>query len=582
MNSSYLKHSIISKTCTALLLLAASAAAPAQMRQLGSFPGGGWGTIDQPQEHISEEATKALLDTIQSNILMLKAQDKMEDAKADVQVRFAWPTRSAPGRPEFFDHLISNYIDQDPAANSVRDFNCGTRTYDTATPGKGHTGTDISLGPRSFYKQDTEQVIVVAAAAGTIVAKDDTQPDRSCGDLTTLLASTTLKNNVISVRHADGSLGMYFHIKTGSATPKNIGDKVAEGEYLAVVGSAGFSTGPHLHFEVRNAANAVIDPWFGSCNPSTPVSLWKSQEPYYLREIMELIPTASLPNSDSLGTACNNNIAASEPASGYLQPNHYPQAGVTHYFVSFLRDIQKNDQVVLSLKRPDGSVYYTTSGTSSANFVSAYWYVHAAIPASQPSGKWSYEVSYAGKTKSVPFYFNQGVPSITRVYDFYHAGLKHYFRTANAAEAASLTPASGFVATGDDFFALDRAVLLNGVSSVCRFYGSPDPGPNSHFYTADAGECGALKDIQAATAPSSPRWNFEEVAFAAHSPVSGVCPAEAPFPIYRLYNGHAGETVAGKREDSNHRLTSLSSVYNRMLAQGWLGEGVVMCAVSKP
>lgn len=565
-----------------MLVLMAGAEASAQMRPQGTFPNGGWGTIDPPQEHFSEEENKALWDTIQSNIRTLKAQDKLEDAKPDVQVRFAWPTRAAPGRPEFFDHLVSNYIDHEPAANSLRDFNCGTRTYDTTTPGKGHTGTDIGIGTRAFYKQDTEQVIVIAAAAGTIVAKDDTQPDRSCGDLTALFASTTLKNNVISIRHADGSLGMYFHIKTGSATPKKIGDKVAEGEYLAVVGSAGFSTGPHLHFEVHDASNAVIDPWLGSCNPTTPVSLWKSQEPYYMPEIMDLIPTTSLPTSDLTGTACNNNIAVSEPASGYLQPNHYPQADVTHYFVAFLRDMRKGDQIGFTLKRPDGSTYYTTTSTASATFTSVYWYINGAIPASQPSGKWMYEVSYAGKTKSIPFYFNQGVPSPARVYDFYHAGLNHYFRTANAAEAASLTPASGFVATGDDFFALDRAVALGGAASVCRFYGSQEPGPNSHFYTADAGECSMLKNIQAATAATSPRWNFEEIAFTAHTPVGGVCPAEAPFPIYRLYNGHAGETVSGKREDSNHRLTSLSSVYNRMLGQGWLGEGVVMCGMSKP
>lgn len=577
-----MKKSSAFKIGVSLILLAASAASLAQLNPLGSFPGGGWGSVDLPKEHFSPEAAQQLWDTVQSNIRTLKAQDKLGEAQADLQVRFSWPTRSAPGRPEFLDHLISNYIDHDPLTNSVRDFNCGKRTYDTATVGVGHTGTDIALGPRSFYKQDTEQVIVVAAAAGTIVAKDDTHPDRSCGDLTTLFASSTLKNNVISIRHADGTLGMYFHVKTGSLTPKNVGDKVEEGEYLAVVGSAGFSTGPHLHFEVRDAVNNVIDPWLGSCNPSITASLWKSQEPYYMQEIMELLPTASLPTSDLVGTACNNNVAASEPASGYLQPDHYPQPGTTHHFVAFLRDMLKDDHVVLSLKRPDGSIYSTTTGTATENYISVYWYINATISASQPAGKWSFEVGYAGKTRSVPFYFNQTVPGVARVYDFYNAELNHYFRTANAAEAASLGPASGFIATGDDFLALDRGVSLSGAAPVCRFYGSQNPGPNSHFYTASPSECATLKDIQAATPASSPRWNYEENAFAAHAAVDGICPPEAPFPIYRVYNGHAGETIAGKREDSNHRFTSFSSVYNRMLGQGWRGEGVVMCALSKP
>ena len=149
-------------------------------------------------------------------------------------------------------------------------------------------------------------------------------------------------------------------------------------------------------------------------------------------------------------------------------------------------------------------------------------------------------------------------------------------------EADSLTPAPGFLPTGDDYFALDRSVAADGVMPVCRFYGSQNPGPNSHFYTADPAECQALKDIQAATPASEPRWNYEETAFAAHLPIGGVCPPEAPLPIYRLYNRHQGEIVAGIREDSNHRFTTLSSVYYRMAQQGWSGEGVVMCGGSKP
>jgi len=197
------------------------------------LPGATWGAIEAPQEFISEADHAALWQTIQNNITMLQAQGKLPELKTNLQVRFAWPTRFAAGRPEFHDHAISNYIDQDPAVNSVKDFTCGTRTYDTSAPGGGHKGTDIGIGIRSFYKMDTEQVAVVAAAAGTIVAKDDTNPDRSCGDLTALFANASLKNNVISIRHADGSVAIYYHVKTGSLTPKAVGDAVVEGEYLA-------------------------------------------------------------------------------------------------------------------------------------------------------------------------------------------------------------------------------------------------------------------------------------------------------------------------------------------------------------
>ena len=64
--------------------------------------------------------------------------------------------------------------------------------------------------------------------------------------------------------------------------------------------------------------------------------------------------------------------------------------------------------------------------------------------------------------------------------------------------------------------------------------------------------------------------------------LDGVCPHEAPFPVYRLYNRHHGETLNGVREDSNHRFTTLSSVYYGMGLRGWAMEGIVMCAQGKP
>ena len=326
----------------------------------------------------------------------------------------------------------------------------------------------------------------------------------------------------------------------------------------------------------------VIDPWAGSCNPTTDVSLWKAQQTYLVKEVLSLMPTSTFPTGDNLNTTCTNNVAASESASDYVQQDFYAQAGVEHQFIAYLRDREAGDAVTFSLRRPDSTEFSSITFTL-PNFASSSIVFHSrTIPESEPAGQWSLAVTYAGKTKATPFYFKLAAPAAARVYEFHHAGLDHYFRTASAAEAKSLTPASGFVATGDDYFALDRAVSLPGVSPVCRFYGSVDPGPNSHFYTADPAECAGLQGSAAQTPPGAPRWNYEETAFAASLPVGGVCPAEAPFPVYRLYNKHAGETVAARREDSNHRFTTLSSVYYKMAATGWAGEDVVMCATAKP
>jgi Repeat of unknown function (DUF5648) len=158
------------------------------------------------------------------------------------------------------------------------------------------------------------------------------------------------------------------------------------------------------------------------------------------------------------------------------------------------------------------------------------------------------------------------------VREFYNAALNRYFRTANSNEIAFLNanPTSGESQTGDTFQGFANEVTRS--VPVCRFYGSVNPGPNSHFYTSDRGECAAVRAQQLTTPISQKRWNYEGVAFFAFEPSAGVCPPGASTPVYRAYNRG---NVTGR--DSNHRLTSNLANYNAMIAQGWSGEGVVMC-----
>ena len=168
------------------------------------------------------------------------------------------------------------------------------------------------------------------------------------------------------------------------------------------------------------------------------------------------------------------------------------------------------------------------------------------------------------------------VPATVTVYKFYAPSLDHYFRTAIAEEAAALAgnPALGFNPTGSDFHAWLRSAYPADAKPVCRFYGSVSPGPNSHFYTAEAGECTAVKNLQFIQPMTQPRWSFEEIAFAINLPTApGVCPAGAPVKVYRAYNHRA------LQGDSNYRYTTNIAAYNQMIALGWTAEGVVMCAL---
>jgi plastocyanin len=158
------------------------------------------------------------------------------------------------------------------------------------------------------------------------------------------------------------------------------------------------------------------------------------------------------------------------------------------------------------------------------------------------------------------------------VVEFHDSERDHYFITADPIEQAYVD--SGAVGawqrTGGTFKA-------GGPTMVCRFGGNLNAnpftlvpwGPNSHFYTADARECAAIKAL---FDPTTVSWRFEGYDFTTTAPEIGGCP-DGLVPVYRAYNdGFA------RGEDSNHRITADRAAYEATVARGWIGEGIVMCA----
>ncbi|QWV98572.1 peptidoglycan DD-metalloendopeptidase family protein [Geomonas nitrogeniifigens] len=61
--------------------------------------------------------------------------------------------------------------------------------------------------------------------------------------------------NLVTVQHADGMVSMYGH---NSQLEVKIGDQVEAGQTVALSGSTGRSTGPHVHFELwKNGINVT-------------------------------------------------------------------------------------------------------------------------------------------------------------------------------------------------------------------------------------------------------------------------------------------------------------------------------------
>lgn len=161
-----------------------------------------------------------------------------------------------------------------------------------------------------------------------------------------------------------------------------------------------------------------------------------------------------------------------------------------------------------------------------------------------------------------------------RAIEYFNAALGHYFVTANAQEAHLLDIGQmpGWVRTGKTM-----PVILPGygnptMSPVCRFYGRPEAGLDSHFYSAAPAECQAVIDR------FSVAWIFESAnVFSVYlpDPVTGACPSGG-IPVHRFFNG---------RSDVNHRYVTAGYDARQMAFQGWIAEGygpgplpVAMCA----
>ena len=112
--------------------------------------------------------------------------------------------------------------------------------------GARHNGIDL-VG--AGYTLDN----VVAHSDGTVVGVV------SNINYNTSKSGRRIYGNYVKIKHSNGMYTFYAHLKYGSVAVK-VGDRVTKGQVLGYMGNTGYSFGAHLHFEVRNANNAKIDP----------------------------------------------------------------------------------------------------------------------------------------------------------------------------------------------------------------------------------------------------------------------------------------------------------------------------------
>ena len=144
------------------------------------------------------------LDNLETQIVALTTGNIGSDY---VGGEFAWP---APG----YTTVTSRY---------------GMRIHPILKTARVHTGTDIAMPTGSY---------VIAANDGVVIKS----------------MYVTGYGNMVMIDHGGGVSTLYGH---GSELIAQTGQEVKKGDIIMKAGSTGWSTGPHLHFEVRINGTAV-------------------------------------------------------------------------------------------------------------------------------------------------------------------------------------------------------------------------------------------------------------------------------------------------------------------------------------
>jgi|SRR5690554_596002 len=334
---------------------------------------------------LTEEERLKILNENDKVIQKLISEGKLTFQKTQV-VKFQWPLRMADNLNDYGYYGISNFVDHNPVYQQIQDYNNGTRSYDLVN--YNHMGTDIFTWPFGWYKMDNSQVEIVAAADGIIIAKFDGNDDRSCG-------LNGGQWNAVYLSHSDGSKSWYGHMKKNSLTTKNIGETVTAGEYLGVVGSSGNSTGPHLHFEVYDSQNNLIDPWVGPGNPTTGSSWWEEQKSYFDPKINKVATHSNWPEFPPC------------PQQEILNLKNNFSSGDTIFFVTYYQDQLKGMNSSYAVVNPENiTIAQWNHSINDSFYVASYWGWSMIIPQGASAGNWKFSVVFNGLEYSHTFQVN--------------------------------------------------------------------------------------------------------------------------------------------------------------------------------
>jgi murein DD-endopeptidase len=286
---------------------------------------------------------------------------------------YRWPLERGLGN----GLVIVNYMDHEPGA-AILDYAGGTHSYND------HRGTDYTL--HNFRLMD-RGLRILAASSGTVAFLSPLAPgatDRNC-------ASAPNEGTWLWIDNGGGTYSEYYHLRRFSLTVQ-VGEFVQAGQMLGLVGSSGYSTGPHLHFETGDYATGPYqarDPYTGPANPLP--SLWQSQELYKGDDPLRFVDMGIFSDAAVGGSVVNTTYC--DIQEGIHAPVVF---GITEPHLDQWVQFQGNagDDFRIEVRKPDGSLWAgyddVLSGDAQFSWFWVYWFWNGNVTAAD-YGTWRFK-----------------------------------------------------------------------------------------------------------------------------------------------------------------------------------------------
>jgi len=273
----------------------------------------------------------------------------------------AWPLEKRAAVTSFFDHG-GPFLTRNALAGVTTYW--GRTETDIAFSYNGHDGWDYAAAPPD---------LALAAAAGEVVFAGNA--DDNCA------------TRAVIVDHGNGYRTLYWHL---SRIDAELGQHVARGQPIGMIGESGCANGPHLHFGVqylgRNTdpygwCGAAPDPWQQNAAGSVSVWLWADRPS----------PCAP-PPPDAVVVDANSTGFAKEGDGWQTVPVGY---GGEALFVPSLRGADANGPLdVRPLTLPSVAVWRPTLPAAGRYRVLVY--VPYALSGLEDATRVRYRVRYSG------------------------------------------------------------------------------------------------------------------------------------------------------------------------------------------